>query len=105
MCGIGRVYEKEPPDIALIQGDTNTVLAGSLVAAKMRIPLGHVEAGLRSYDRSMPEEVNRVVVDHLSDFLFAPTDISWNNLLKEGIDERKIHLTGNTIVDAVFQNL
>ncbi|HOJ97020.1 MAG TPA: UDP-N-acetylglucosamine 2-epimerase (non-hydrolyzing), partial [Methanospirillum sp.] len=105
MCGIENVYEKERPDAVLVQGDTNTVLAGSLVAAKMGITLGHVEAGLRSYDRTMPEEVNRVVSDHLGDWLFAPTEKARENLLKEGIDDSKILVTGNTIVDAVFQNL
>ena len=69
MSGIGWVYDEERPDVALVQGDTNTVLAGSLVAAKMGVPLGHVEAGLRSYDRTMPEEVNRVVSDHVGDCL------------------------------------
>ncbi len=66
---------------------------------------GHVEAGLRSYDRSMPEEINRVVADHISDYCFAPTETSRANLLKEGIAEEKIHVTGNTIVDSVYQNL
>jgi len=105
MSGIGRVYEEGRPDVALVQGDTNTVLAGSLVAAKMGVQLGHVEAGLRSYDRTMPEEVNRVVSDHVGDWLFAPTERARENLLKEGIDESKILVTGNTIVDAVYQNL
>lgn len=105
MSGIETLYEEERPDVVLVQGDTNTVLAGSLVAAKMCIPLGHVEAGLRSYDRNMPEEVNRVVADHLGDWLFAPTERARENLLKEGIDTGKILVTGNTIVDAVYQNL
>ena len=104
MSGIERVYTQERPLAVLVQGDTNTVLAGSLVAAKMNIPLGHVEAGLRSYDRAMPEEVNRVVADHLGDYLFAPTEKARENLLKEGIDTGKTLVTGNTIVDAVYQN-
>jgi len=88
-----------------VQGDTNTVLAGALAASKLHIRVGHVEAGLRSYDRTMPEEINRVVADHISDYLFAPTDISRENLRKEGIAEEKIFVTGNTIVDSVYQNL
>ena len=95
----------ERPDVVLVQGDTNTVLAGALAASKLHIKVGHVEAGLRSYDRSMPEEINRVVADHVSDYCFAPTEISRANLLKEGIAEEKIHVTGNTIVDSVYQNL
>lgn len=105
MEGIEKVIIKEKPDVVLVQGDTNTVLAGSLAASKVHIKVGHVEAGLRSYDRSMPEEINRVVADHVSDYLFAPTELSKQNLLKEGIEESKIFVTGNTIVDAVFQNL
>ena len=89
----------------LVHGDTNTVLAGALAASKLHIKVGHVEAGLRSYDRTMPEEINRVVADHISDYLFAPTENSRENLRKEGIAEEKIHVTGNTIVDSVYQNL
>ena len=88
-----------------MQGDTNTVLAAALAASKLHIKVGHVEAGLRSYDRTMPEEINRVVADHISDYLFAPTENSRENLRKEGIAEEKIHVTGNTIVDSVYQNL
>ena len=105
MVGIEKVILDEKSDVVLVQGDTNTVLAGFLAASKMNIKVGHVEAGLRSYDRSMPEEINRVVADHVSNILFAPTELSKQNLLKEGIEESKIFVTGNTIVDAVFQNL
>jgi UDP-N-acetylglucosamine 2-epimerase (non-hydrolysing) len=100
-----RVLEREEPDVVLVEGDTNTVLAGALAAAKLKIPVGHIEAGLRSYDRSMPEEINRVIADHLSDFLFAPTEYSKKLLLKEGVPEGKIFVTGNTIVDSIYQNL
>jgi UDP-N-acetylglucosamine 2-epimerase (non-hydrolysing) len=104
MVGIEKILLATPPDMVLVQGDTNTVLAGALAAAKLHIPVGHVEAGLRSFDRRMPEEINRVVADHISDLLFAPTETSRRNLLNEGIMPEKIHVTGNTIVDAVFQN-
>nr|WP_319540139.1 UDP-N-acetylglucosamine 2-epimerase (non-hydrolyzing) [uncultured Methanospirillum sp.] len=105
MTGIEQVLVNNTPDVVLVQGDTNTVLAGGLVGAKLHIPVGHVEAGLRSYDRTMPEEINRVVVDHVSDYLFAPTKLSTHNLIKEGIEESKIYTTGNTVVDSLFQNL
>ncbi len=104
MTGIEKVFLQDSPDVVLVQGDTNTVLAGGLVGAKMHIPVGHVEAGLRSYDRRMPEEINRVVVDHVSDYLFAPTEDSCQNLVREGIDGSKIFITGNTVVDALLQN-
>jgi UDP-N-acetylglucosamine 2-epimerase (non-hydrolysing) len=105
MAGIERVLVKDRPGVVLVQGDTNTVLGGALAASKLHIKVGHVEAGLRSYDRSMPEEINRVVSDHISDYLFAPTDMAKRNLLSEGIAEEKITVTGNTIVDSVYQNL
>jgi UDP-N-acetylglucosamine 2-epimerase (non-hydrolysing) len=104
LIGIEKILKKEKPDVILVQGDTNTVLAGALSACKMNMYVGHVEAGLRSYDRSMPEEINRVLADHVSDFLFAPTETSKKILLSEGLSEEKIFITGNTIVDAVIQN-
>lgn len=105
MLGIENILSKEQPDVVLVQGDTNTVLSGSLAAAKLHIKIGHVEAGLRSFDRSMPEEINRIVSDHVSDYLFAPTETSYRQLVKEGIDPEKIFVTGNTVVDAVYQNI
>ena len=104
MAGIEKVLMKEQPKVVLVQGDTNTVLAGALAASKLHIKVGHVEAGLRSYDRSMPEEINRVVADHISDYLFVPTEIARGNLQKEGISQDKILVTGNTIVDSVYQS-
>jgi UDP-N-acetylglucosamine 2-epimerase (non-hydrolysing) len=105
LAGIEKVLLKEKPEAVLVQGDTNTVLAGALAAVKLGIKVGHVEAGLRSYNRKMPEEINRVMADHCSDVLFAPTEKCKNTLLGEGIPNSSIHVTGNTIVDAVFQNL
>jgi UDP-N-acetylglucosamine 2-epimerase (non-hydrolysing) len=105
MIGIEEVLQREKPDVILVQGDTNTVMAGAVTASKLHIPIGHVEAGLRSYDRLMPEEINRVIADHVSDYLFAQTKIAQENLLREGIGQTKIYITGNTIVDAVHQNL
>ncbi|NQE04659.1 UDP-N-acetylglucosamine 2-epimerase [ANME-1 cluster archaeon GoMg1] len=105
LIGIEKVLKEEKPGIVLVEGDTNTVLAGALAAVKSHIKVGHVEAGLRSYDRNMPEEINRVLADHVSDYLFAPTEKAKENLLRESIEESKIFVTGNTIVDAVYQNL
>lgn len=102
---IEKVLKKEKPDIVLVQGDTNSTLAGALSATKLGIKVGHVEAGLRSYDQKMPEEINRVLTDHCSNYLFAPTEKSKNTLLGEGIPEEKITVTGNTIVDVVYQNM
>lgn len=105
MAGVEKVLMAERPEVVLVQGDTNTVLAGALAASKLHIKVGHVEAGLRSYDRTMPEEINRVVADHISNYLFSPTENSRENLLREGIAEEKIFVTGNTIVDSIYQNL
>lgn len=105
LIGVEKVLEIEKPDIVLVEGDTNSVLAGALAATKLHIPVGHVEAGLRSYDRQMPEEINRILTDHCSDYLFAPTPKAKEILLGEGITEEKVFVTGNTIVDAVYQNL
>jgi len=99
------VLREEKPDVVLVEGDTNSTLAGALVATKLGIKVGHVEAGLRSYDRRMPEEVNRVLTDHCSNYLFAPTWKSRGTLIGEGIPEEKIFVTGNTIVDAVYRTL
>lgn len=100
---IKAVLEKERPDAVLVQGDTVTVVAGALAAAKIGIPVAHHEAGLRSRDLTMPEEINRTFTDHVSDFLFAPTKTAVRNLVEEGVSRKKIFLTGNTIVDVVKQ--
>lgn len=105
MTGVEKVLMEERPDVILVQGDTNTVMGGALAASKLRIKVGHVEAGLRSFDRNMPEEINRVVADHISDYLFAPTEMAKGNLLNEGLAADKIFVTGNTIVDSIYQNL
>jgi UDP-N-acetylglucosamine 2-epimerase (non-hydrolysing) len=103
--GIEEILIRESPDIVLVEGDTNTVLAGAIAATKLGIKVGHVEAGLRSYDRRMPEETNRVLTDHCSDYLFTPTAKSKEILIHEGIPEKQIFVVGNTAVDAVYQNL
>lgn len=105
LIGIEKILLIETPDVVLVEGDTNTVLAGALAATKLHIKVGHVEAGLRSYFRKMPEEINRVLTDHISDYLFAPTPEAKSILLGEGILKEKVYVTGNTIVDALCQNL
>jgi UDP-N-acetylglucosamine 2-epimerase (non-hydrolysing) len=105
LVGVEKVLREESPAIVLVEGDTNSVLASALTAAKLHIKVGHVESGLRSYDRNMPEEINRILTDHCSDYLFAPTQKARAILLGEGIPDDKIYVTGNTIVDAVYQNL
>jgi UDP-N-acetylglucosamine 2-epimerase (non-hydrolysing) len=105
LIGVEKVLLKEKPGIILVEGDTNSVLAGALAAVKLKVKVGHVEAGLRSYDLQMPEEINRRLVDHCSDYLFAPTNKAKTTLLGEGLPEEAIFVTGNTIVDALYQNL
>jgi len=95
----------EKPDVALVQGDTNSVLAGALAANKAGIKLAHHEAGLRSHDLRMLEEINRISTDHITDFLFSPTEDALKNLHEEGLPGHKTFHSGNTIVDAVNQNL
>jgi UDP-N-acetylglucosamine 2-epimerase (non-hydrolysing) len=102
---IENVLKEEKPDLVLVQGDTNTALAGALAASKMHIKVGHIEAGMRSFDRLMPEEINRILIDHISDLLFAPNDNSKRNIQMEGLPDNKIFVCGNTITEAVFQNL
>lgn len=102
---IEKVLQQERPDAVLVEGDTNSVFASALAASKLHMKVGHVEAGLRSYDRNMPEEINRILTDHCSDYLFAPTEKAKEILLGEGIPGEKIFVTGNTIVDALYQNL
>jgi len=96
------VLEAERPDVVLVEGDTNSVLAAALAANKGGIAVGHVEAGLRSYDRGMPEEINRVLTDHLAEWLFAPTTNARDILIGEGIAAERVVVTGNTVVDELL---
>ena len=99
VSGMAPILEQERPDVVLVEGDTNSVLAAALAANKTGIAVGHVEAGLRSYDRRMPEEINRILTDHLADWLFAPTAGAREILLGEGVAPARVHVTGNTVVD------
>ncbi len=101
LCALEPVMLKEEPDFVLVYGDTNSTIAGSLAAAKLHIPIAHVEAGLRSYNRHMPEEVNRILTDHMSELLFCPTENAVQNLKKEGIVSG-VHLVGDIMFDAAL---
>jgi UDP-GlcNAc3NAcA epimerase len=100
LAGIEGVLLAERPDWVLVYGDTNSTLAGALAASKLHLPVAHVEAGLRSFNRSMPEEVNRVVADHLSDRLLCPSQTAVDNLAREGIS-RNVHLVGDVMLDVL----
>ena len=104
MIAVEEVVEKEKPDMILVYGDTNSTLAGATVAAKLHIPIIHIEAGLRSYNKRMPEEVNRILTDHISTMLFAPTDNAVKNLKSEGISEG-VYQVGDVMYDAVLYNI
>jgi UDP-N-acetylglucosamine 2-epimerase len=104
MVKLEKTFTRINPDLVLIYGDTNSTLAGALTASKMQIPIAHVEAGLRSYNRAMPEEVNRVVADHLSNMLLCPTTVAVENLASEGILEG-VHNVGDVMYDALLYNL
>lgn len=104
LTGVGQVLEKERPDLVLVQGDTTTTFAAALAAFYLKIPIGHVEAGLRSYNKfhPFPEEINRRLISHTADLHFPPTQKAKENLLKEGVDENRIWVTGNTVIDALL---
>jgi UDP-N-acetylglucosamine 2-epimerase (non-hydrolysing) len=95
------VLRSERPDLVLVPGDVNSTLAAALTAAKLRIPVAHIESGLRSFDRTMPEEINRMVADELSDHLFLHSDEAIENLRAEGIPDERMHFVGNTMIDTL----
>jgi len=104
LAGIEELIQKEKPDVLLVYGDTNSTLAGALAARKIHVPVGHVEAGLRSFNMEMPEEVNRILTDRISDFLYCPTDSAVANLKREGFDafDADVVRTGDVMLDAAL---
>src|SRR5438093_4627627 len=105
MMEFEKVCLAERPDLVVVVGDVNSTMAASLVAAKLLIPIAHVEAGLRSRDRTMPEEINRIVTDRIADLLLTPSPDADANLLAEGVPKEKIHLVGNIMIDSLLRHL
>jgi UDP-N-acetylglucosamine 2-epimerase (non-hydrolysing) len=104
MVKLEPILEKEKPDLMIVSGDVTSTLGGALTASKMKIPLAHIEAGLRSFDSTMPEETNRIITDRLSDFLFVTEKSGIENLKNEGIEATKIHFVGNLMIDTLVEN-
>ncbi len=104
MIAFEEVLKEQRPDLMLVVGDVNSTIACALDAAKMGIPIVHVEAGLRSFDRSMPEEINRILTDQISDWLFTTEESARENLLREGIEDRRIHFVGNVMIDTLLKH-
>jgi UDP-N-acetylglucosamine 2-epimerase (non-hydrolysing) len=102
MIEFEKALAKERPDLIIVVGDVNSTMACALVGAKMRIPVAHVEAGLRSFDRTMPEEINRMVTDMVADILFTTCTDAGRNLLREGVDPKRIHYVGNVMIDSLY---
>jgi len=105
MTRIETVFMEKKPDLVLVPGDVNSTMAAAIVCAKLFIPIGHIEAGLRSFDRTMPEEINRLITDQLSDLLFTPSADGNENLLHEGVEPTKIHFVGNVMIDTLVRLL
>ena len=104
MIGFEKVLLKKKPDLVIVVGDVNSTLAAALAAVKLHIPVAHVEAGLRSFDREMPEEINRVLTGAISDYLFTHSPEADENLIREGIHKEKIYFVGNVMVDSFLYN-
>jgi UDP-N-acetylglucosamine 2-epimerase len=102
--GLETVFLSEKPDLIIVPGDTNSTLAAALAAVKLRIPIAHVESGARSFDMSMPEEINRILTDHCSKILFAVSSNCLNNLVKEGIDRERVYLVGDTMYESLLKH-
>jgi UDP-N-acetylglucosamine 2-epimerase (non-hydrolysing) len=105
MIRLESVFLEAKPDLVLVYGDVNSTVAAALVCSKLLIPVGHVEAGLRSFDRTMPEEINRILTDRVADYLFTPSVDGNENLIHEGVPEEKIHLVGNVMIDTLVRLL
>jgi UDP-N-acetylglucosamine 2-epimerase (non-hydrolysing) len=105
MSRLEPVLLEHNPSIVFVYGDVNSTVAAALVCSKMGIRIAHVEAGLRSFDRAMPEEINRLITDQLSDLLFTPSEDGNRNLVREGVPDRRIHFVGNVMIDTLVRML